>query len=84
MFKSHDLKSTKNPTRKIKQKNMRTFHVQLLFQTATEMHLTHSVITKVAPFNSSGECTFEKKLKKRLECYWRKRNISKQKETKRN
>lgn len=52
---------------------METFHVQLLFKAATYSYFIYRAAnnntpTKQTPFNSSGECTNEKKIKKGLEC----------------
>ena len=41
------LKSTKNSSLKIERKNMRTFHVQLLFQAVTEGYSNHRVQIKI-------------------------------------
>ena len=51
---------------------MRTFHVHLFFQAATEIYSNHRAAnnkahTIVAAFNLSGDCTFKKKNKKRIE-----------------
>lgn len=45
---------------------MRTFHVHLFFQAATEIYSNHRAAnnkahTIVAAFNLSGDCTFKKK-----------------------
>ena len=67
---NHALKSTMKSFMKnfiviSKEKSMRTFHVHLLFQAATESlincALNKNTLTKLALFNSSGECIFEKK-----------------------
>ena len=47
---------------------MKTFHVQLLFKAATYSYFIYraannNIPTKQTPFNSSGECTNEKKLR---------------------
>ena len=62
-FKDYILKSTKNSLLKIKWKDMRTFHVQVLFQAATENYSIHSAangdtLTILTPINSCGECSF--------------------------
>ena len=66
LFIDDVLKSGKNSLVKTKRGNMRTFHVQLLFQAVSESYVidctaSNSAPTKLTQFNSSGECTFKKK-----------------------
>lgn len=61
----------KDLSAKAKWKNMRIFHVQLLFHAATESHSNYcaannNVPTTVAPFNSAGECIFSEKPRNRI------------------
>ena len=55
----HVLKSMKNSSVKIKRKNLRKFHVQLLLQETTESYSIHcagndNTLAILMPFNSSG------------------------------